>query len=516
MIKNVYDILSHNIQQKKNQIAFLSEDCEITYEQLCCDIDEMCIYLSDKNIKKGSVIGIQLPNNYFFIKLFWSLQKLGCVVVLINNDNWEQNVNHIVNDVELEYVFTDSICKKKYYSKLDVNVIVTDEIKIDHINLNLINYDLIDSNEAISEDVALIIYTSGSTGQSKGVILTHNNIIQGTLITVDYLKITSRDCIWGMLPFTFDYGLNQLLSSVLVGARLFFKYPFSFFEIPEILNEKKITGLAGVPSVWINLFCLPFINKYNYENLRYITNSGGAIPDKYLLKLKDTFAYTDIYLMYGLTECFRCSYLTPEKFMDKLGSIGKAMPNSEIILLNDDNKLCQIGEVGQIVFRGPTVAKGYLKNENKTSQVYKCNPINTVYSEKVVYSGDYAYMDEDGYLFYVGRKDKQLKKNGFRFNINNLENQIYSLDLVLECCAISKKNNFSEDDVYLFLRKKDNMTEDEVLKVLYCNCINKLPNYMKPMQIFFVDELPKEYNSKYSYKKMGNLLDKLLEEKNNK
>ncbi len=112
MIKSVYDILSHNIQQKKNQIAFLSEDCEITYEQLCCDIDEMCIYLSDKNIKKGSVIGIQLPNNYFFIKLFGSLQKLGCVVVLINNDNWEQNVNHIVNDAELEYVFTDSICKK--------------------------------------------------------------------------------------------------------------------------------------------------------------------------------------------------------------------------------------------------------------------------------------------------------------------------------------------------------------------------------------------------------------------
>ncbi len=508
MINYVYELLINQIGFKKDRIAFRNDEMIKTYAEMVSDVGEYSDKLKSLGINRNSRIGIQLQNSYDFIKVFFSLQKIGCTVVLINYDSWEKNVLHISRDSQLSYIISDS---QNYVQdelvKLNLNC---EDIE----NIQLSNHqdypDKLESS-AISDDVALIIYTSGTTGSSKGVILTHKNVISGTEIVSTYLNIESQDCILGLLPFSFDYGLNQLLSAVFCGATIYVKYPVNIFQLPKIIQKEKITGVAGVPSIWINLLNLNYIRDYDFKHLKYITNSGGAIPSLILEQMADVFKYTKIYLMYGLTECFRCSFLSPDMYMIKKGSLGKAIPGCEIMLLNEEGNKCKTGEVGQIVFRGPTVGKGYLNNEEATKKVYRDNPFNIIYRETVVYSGDYAYSDDEGYLYFAGRKDEQLKKNGYRFNTEELINEIYKCSSVLECCIVARKNEMMEDDIYVFAKLADNCEALEFEKSIYNELINDLPSYIKPQRVIVLDEIPKQYNSKYSYVELNKILDRILE-----
>lgn len=509
MLNNIYDILLYDFENKRTNIAIKTDSFVKTYENLLFDVNSLCHKLQVYGIKSIMRIGIQLPNTYDFVKYFFALQRIGCIVALVNYDNWDKNVDYIAKNAELDYIFTDKKIIKNTSDTLEVKLIdygIIEDIdeKVDE------DYTVIEFSKRIRKDVALIIYTSGSTGLSKGVMLTHQNIISGTEIVTDYLHISCEDCILGLLPFSFDYGLNQLLSSIFIGATLFIKYPIFLFEVPRLIKEYDITGFAAVPSIWINILNLSCVNVNddNFSSLRYITNSGGALPDKVIEKLEVIFDTADIYLMYGLTECFRCTYLEPKMINKKKGSIGKAIPGCEIYLLDDSNKKCKSYEVGQIVFRGPTVAKGYLKNSKETNKVFKSNPFNEFYYEDVVYSGDYAYYDEEGYFFFEGRRDSQLKKNGFRFNASYLERELYNYNIIKECCVVSHKNKDLEDDLYVIAKCVNGYSDLEIKKMIYLEIANKLPKYLMPKEIFIVDDIPKQYNSKYSYDEMKNIIEK--------
>jgi acyl-CoA synthetase (AMP-forming)/AMP-acid ligase II len=272
------------------------------------------------------------------------------------------------------------------------------------------------------ETRAAFLYTSGSTGLPKGIEISHENLIAGARIVSTYLSITEHERVLSVLPFHFDYGLNQLLTSVRQRATLVLQRSTHPGAILRALNERQITGLAGVPPLWVQLAGpgSPF-EKTAFPTLRYITNSGGAFPLDLLDRFVSTLAQTEIFLMYGLSEAFRSTFLPPSELSQRPSSMGKPIPETEIFVVDEHDQLAAPGANGQLVHRGPTVALGYFNDESATARAFRPDPFDASAARKVVYSGDVVRRDEEGFLYFVGRHDQQLKRFGNRVSPEEVE-----------------------------------------------------------------------------------------------
>lgn len=493
VFKNIYDILKKDFEQKNGKVAIKTSE-NYTYNRLIDDIEKFKEYLTGQGVQAGDKIGLCLPNGYFYVVAFFAVVSLYGVVVAINWTNYQSNIDHIVDKAEIKYIITLKTCNYEF-SKYTIVSEWSTYNAVMWISSQNKKYSPLKSISMCSP--CLIIFTSGSTGKSKGIILTHQNLILGTMIVCDYLQIVSGDVILALLPFSFDYGLNQMLSCFLSSATLVIKYPYFIKEIPKYIEKEHITGLAGVPAIWINILNNKNIDKYSFSHLRYITNSGGSIPQKYLCQMKRVFNNTDIFLMYGLTECFRCTYLAPEYFETKLGSIGKAIPGCEVFIINNNrNAQCAPFEIGELVFRGPTIACGYINDIEATRNTFSINPLNSEYPEIVVFSGDLCFQDDDGFLFFVGRKDAQLKRYGYRINTYEIETALQNeLNFINECCVVT----IGEEDSFKLVAFCATQTDDPItFKEKIKNISNnKFPLYMRLDDIIIMNEIPKLYNQKY-------------------
>jgi acyl-CoA synthetase (AMP-forming)/AMP-acid ligase II len=269
---------------------------------------------------------------------------------------------------------------------------------------------------------AAFLYTSGSTGLPKGIEISHDNLVSGARIVSTYLSISQDERILSVLPFHFDYGLNQLLTSVRQGATLVLQRGTHPGGILRSLNEHRITGLAGVPPLWVQLAGpgSPF-DKTELPHLRYITNSGGAFPLDLLDRFVGTLRHSEIFLMYGLSEAFRSTFLPPSEVSRRPSSMGKAIPETEIFVVDEHNQLAAPGSNGQLVHRGPTVSLGYYNDERATARAFRPDPFDPNAPRRVVYSGDVVRRDEEGFLYFVGRNDQQLKRFGNRVSPEEVE-----------------------------------------------------------------------------------------------
>jgi acyl-CoA synthetase (AMP-forming)/AMP-acid ligase II len=255
----------------------------------------------------------------------------------------------------------------------------------------------IDPSPVIGNDLALIIYTSGSTGLPKGIMLSHTNLITGAYIVADYLCLTEKDVLISLLPFSFDYGLNQLLTAVLVCGTLVIQRLLLHVDICTALVKEKVTGMAAVPMLWQQLaHSRSLFLKTEFPDLRYMTNTGGRLPEPIVKDIRRAHPHADLYLMFGLTEAFRSTFLRPEEADKHPTSVGKAIPNCEIVLLNGRGEVCKPGEQGELVHRGATVSLGYWKDPESTAIRFRPAPFQAGKGgipEIAVYSGDYATMD---------------------------------------------------------------------------------------------------------------------------
>ena len=271
------------------------------------------------------------------------------------------------------------------------------------------------SPRRIDNDMAAILYTSGSTGRPKGVIISHRNIVDGARSVSSYLELRPDDRLLAVLPFSFDYGLNQLTSAILVGATcVLFDYLLPR-DVLRALERHAITGLAAVPPLWAQLAPLEWPAAAK-DTLR-TSNSGGAMPDGVLARLRSQLPNTRPFLMYGLTEAFRSTFLPPEKIDERRGSMGKAIPNAEVMVVRPDGSPAATNEPGELVHRGALVALGYWNDPERTATRFKPapgRPGGIPNAELAVWSGDTVRMDEDGYLYFVGRNDGMIKTSGYR------------------------------------------------------------------------------------------------------
>ncbi|MDM8559132.1 AMP-binding protein [Candidatus Parabeggiatoa sp. HSG14] len=488
----IYDLLAKNLVENANHIAVVSGNAEISYGELGYSVDIVAKWLHENGVKRGDRVGIYLPKSIEEIVATFAISRIGAVFVNINYQWTHHQLAYVLNDCNIKVLFTDkrqaqNIDKQGLIGQLD-HLIIKGKVSAHPKMISwteLSDTTTVLPNGPIDVDLAALLYTSGSTGSPKGVMLTHKNIIEGARSVACYLGNTPDDRILGLLPMSFDYGMSQMTTMFLVGGTLVLQPVVMPTEIIKTLISKNVTGMAAVPPTWLQVVRYLQEVKTELPALRYITNSGGSIPQIILETMPQVFQNVDIYLMYGLTEAFRSTYLPPALFHEKRGAIGKAIPNAELYVVdNERNCLCNPGEPGELVHRGSLISLGYWRKSEITAEKIKsCQALKPLIGdEKVLYSGDIVRVDEDGILWFVNRSDSMIKSSGFRISPTEVEDIVYQSNMVGDTVAFGVKDESLGQVVHIAVSPVDkNGTVDREELIRYCRL--NMPNYMIPSQI---------------------------------
>lgn len=343
--------------------------------------------------------------------------------------------------------------------------------------------------------LAAILYTSGSTGRPKGVMLTSANMWLGAQSVASYLKLTPADRLLGVLPLSFDYGQNQLLSAWYAGASV---APFDYLTAKEVVravDRYDATTLAGVPPLWVQLVEIDWPSE-TAAKLKRLTNSGGALTRSLVARMASTFASADIYPMYGLTEAFRSTYLDPSLVATRPESIGKAIPHAEILIVHPDGSPTAPDEPGELVHCGPLVAQGYWQDPERTAIRFKPAPPHSRYGGTAVWSGDKAKIDADGFITFVGRDDEMIKSSGNRISPTELEEAVVATGLVAEAVALGIPDADLGHAIAIIVRPSAGADPTTVEDALRARLRSDLPNFMQPRHLLIRAELPRNPNGK--------------------
>ena len=355
-------------------------------------------------------------------------------------------------------------------------------------------------HRVIDTDMAAILYTSGSTGSPKGVVLSHRNLVAGARSVAEYLDVNPADRILAVLPLSFDYGLSQLTSAFYAGACVVLINHLFPRDIVKAVADEAITGLAAVPPLWIQLSQLDWRAPCT---LRYLTNSGGAMPAPTIAALRAALPQARLFLMYGLTEAFRSTYLPPEQIDARPGSMGRAIPNAEVMVVRPDGSLCAPGEAGELVHRGALVALGYWNDPARTAERFRPAPGRDpalMLPEMAVWSGDTVRQDADGYFYFVGRTDDMIKVSGYRISPTEIEEVAHATGLVAEVAAFGLPHPVLGQAIVLLAVAREaeqlNLAPLDA-ETLRRECQRRLPAYMLPAHVEIrPNALPRNPNGK--------------------
>src|SRR5271166_5458603 len=514
----IHHMLRNSAVRHPDKEALVHGSRRLMYREVAERCASVASGLRGAGMQRGDRVGIYLDPSVEQVLAIFSISQAGGVYVPINTVLVPDQVAHIARDCGMKALITTPdkletlVPALRDVSSLQFFVATGKSNGQDPADTKLDSKPVHGFEEmlrlpvedrwqdwGISVDLAAILYTSGSTGKPKGVMLSHANVMAGSTIVSTYLEISHRDRILAVLPFSFDAGMNQLMTTFQQGGTIvLIKFVFAK-EIIDALLSERVTGLAGVPTVW-SLLANGGILKHKFPDLRYITNTGGAMPQAVLKVLRDALPATKIFLMYGLTEAFRSTYLPPEELDRRPTSMGKAIPDTEILVLNDQGQLCMPGEVGELVHRGPTVSMGYWGNREATDRVLKPNPLLPAELgdvERVCYSGDWVRMDEDGFLYYVGRRDAMIKSSGIRISPTEVEEVVFQSGRVRDAAAIGVPDEVSGQLVKIFVVGRDGEVVDTEARLAFCE--DNMPRHMVPKFIEVLEELPKTSSGKIDY-----------------
>lgn len=344
----------------------------------------------------------------------------------------------------------------------------------------------------IDQDLSLIIYTSGSTGRPKGVMMTHRNIHNNVWSISTYLGNVPEDIVLCVLPLSFDYGLFQVMTGARVGFTVVLERSFAYpYDVLQRAAANRITGLPGVPTIFSTLLQFAPFDGLDLSSIRYLSNTAAPFPPAHILKLRELLPQARIFSMFGLTECTRVSFLDPRKIEDKIGSVGRAMPNSETYIVDDDGKRLGPGEIGELVVRGSSVMRGYWRRPEETAKALRDGELP---GEKVLYTGDLFRMDEDGDLYFVGRRDDVFKCRGEKVSPREVENVLYELDAVAEAAVVGVPDAIEGMAVKAVVVPRQGMSLGE--KAIRAHCLGRLEPRLVPKYIELASALPKTDSGK--------------------
>ena len=350
------------------------------------------------------------------------------------------------------------------------------------------------------DEAAALLYTSGSTGLPKGVVVSHENLCAGARIVSGYLEIRPDDRILSVLPFSFDYGLNQLLISVRAGACLVLQRSLRAVDIVLTLERAAITVLAGVPTLWLQLLDpMSGFERTALPALRIMTNTGGVFPVEAVRRYRQRLPDCRIFLMYGLTEAFRSTFLPPAQIDERPSSMGKAIPECEMLVVDDSGAIVAPGQPGELVHRGPTVSLGYWRDPDATAHKFRPDPLDPSAARPVVYSGDIVQKDEEGYLYFVGRRDQMIKAYGYRISPNEVESLIFQSGWVREVVVVGVADELAGQRTVAYCIPGDGFSADALMAF----CRREMPSYMIPREIIACDDFPRTGSGKVDRVRVG-------------
>ncbi|HEU5268458.1 MAG TPA: acyl-CoA ligase (AMP-forming), exosortase A system-associated [Jatrophihabitans sp.] len=357
----------------------------------------------------------------------------------------------------------------------------------------------------IDADIAAIFYTSGSTGGPKGVVLSHRNLLAGAQSVAGYLGQTAEDVVLGVLPLSFDAGFSQLTTALYSGAHLVLVNYLLPREVVRLCARHRVTALTCVPPLWLQLAAQDWPAEAARQ-LRYFANTGGRMPRATLDRLRTIFPAAKPFLMYGLTEAFRSTYLDPAEVDQRPDSIGKAIPNAEVLVLRPDGTPCESGEHGELVHRGALVARGYWNDPDRTRIRFRPFPpgAGDEAPERAVWSGDLVYRDADGFLYFVGRNDDMIKTSGYRVSPTEIEEIAYASGLVGEAAAFGVPDEKLGEHIVLAVSGLAGADCDTEL--LTRTISSELAKYMVPRRIVVLPELPRSPNGKFDRGELRRLI----------
>lgn len=492
----------------------------LNYAQLHSDVQAVAGALVALGLQRGERVGIYLEKRFETVIASFGAAAAGCVFVPLNPLLKAEQIGYILRDCNVRVLLTSPERLGLLAGTLehcpDLRALVLTEGAVVAGRVPPALYltgwrELLDgphkpAHRVIDTDMAAILYTSGSTGQPKGVVLSHRNMVAGAKSVASYLCNTSDDTLLAALPLSFDAGFSQLTTAFHCGARVVLLNYLMPRDVLKALEREQVTGLTAVPPLYIQLASLEWPASID-THLRYFANTGGRMPRETLTSLRQRVPHAQPFLMYGLTEAFRSTYLPPDEVDRRPDSIGKAIPNAEILVLREDGTECAPDEPGELVHRGALVGLGYWNDPEKTAERYKPLPPGVAgresglqFPEVAVYSGDTVRRDADGFLYFIGRRDEMIKTSGYRVSPTEVEEILYATRQVGECVAFGIDHPTLGQAIQVIATAPDGSAALDATELL-SQCRLLMPAYMVPAGVEpMAGPLPRNPNGKIDRK----------------
>lgn len=509
----VESFLETSAARTPEKIALICSGRRFSYRELDENSNTIAHSLLSHGIGRGDRVAICLDNSVEAVLAVFAVLKAGAVFLVVNPTTKADKLTYIlancrarglVTDVSKLATLEDGLSGLSHLTSIWLanrkHAVVSNTQPIIDISSLLESAAVTGAppKTCIDIDLAALIYTSGSTGRPKGVMLTHLNIVSAATSITTYLENTADDIILNVLPLAFDYGLYQLLMAFKVGATLVLERSFAYpYTIIDLLNSERVTGFPIVPTMSAVLLQLD-LSRLHFSSLRYISNTAAALPVDHIRRLRQAFPSTKLYSMYGLTECKRVSYLPPSQLDIRPTSVGRGMPNEEVFIVDETGQRVGPNTIGELAVRGSNVMKGYWELPDETSKMLKPGAIP---GEMVLYTGDLFKMDEEGYLYFVGRKDDIIKTRGEKVSPREVEDVLHSMPGVAEAAVIGIPDAVLGEAIraVIALRPGSEVNEKEVMRY----CAARLEDFMVPKSVCFLSSLPKTSSGKVSRRELA-------------
>ena len=510
MPRLIHELIEFSAQQSPEAEALVDRQRRLSYAQLDEEVRRAAGGMARLGLARYERVAVLLPKTTEAVVAMFGATRAGGAFVPVNPVLKPRQVRHILRDCNVRLLVTSRSLLSRIESILpdchDLRWVVTVDDTApenpDHDSLHFAAWHELLAGEprlpapgTIDQDMAAILYTSGSTGKPKGVVLSHQNLVAGAESVIQYLGKGPDERILCVLPLSFDYGLSQVTTALRCGGTAVLLDYLLPGDIRKAVKRERITGLAGVPSLWHQIAHQPWLEELDGP-LRYITNSGGALPAAVLERLRAGLPGTEIFLMYGLTEAFRSTYLPPEELDRRPDSIGIPIPGAEITVINDQGEPAACGEPGELVHRGCHVALGYWNDPERTAERFRPAPRQLdglPVSQPAVWSGDRVRRDAGGYLYFLGRDDSMIKTSGYRVSPTEVEEAVYTSGQVKEAAAIGIPDEQLGEAIVVVAEPTGASFDPQAI---LAHCREELPNYMVPRTIVDYGRLPHTPNGK--------------------
>jgi long-chain acyl-CoA synthetase len=491
----LHEFFGRSVRKYPSKVALVCGKERWTYAALDTSSGRLAHFLAGLGVRRGDRVAVLLDNSSECVISLYGILKSAGVFVILNGSMKSKKLAHILRDSGARVLITHT-------TKVDVVSHAISRVRSVENVIWVGNADFSSSwgvsgveNHAFSAimaqtfsaakpapssnidlDLASLIYTSGSTGEPKGVMCSHASMVSVARSIIKYLGNTEEDVILDVLPLSFDYGLYQVLMAFIFGGTVVLESTFVYLHpLLDRIGQERVTGLQ----------------KYNLSSLRYVTNTAAALPVDHIRQIRALLSHVQFFSMYGLTECKRVSYMPPEELDNRPSSVGKPIPNCEAFVVKEDGSRAGPGEIGELVVRGSNVMGGYWNSPELSASTFRPGKYP---GEKVLYTGDLFRSDEEGFLYFVGRKDDMIKTRGERVSPKEVECALCELEGIIEAAVVGVPDEVLGQAVKAFVvtSSENSLSEKAVIK----HCMQNLEHFMVPKYVACLPELPTTPNGK--------------------